>query len=111
MNIPDVLRLRDLQRFHRELDERKGFDRDLLRNVALLCGEIGELVRAIQNARRPASASAAARAETQIGEELADLLAYVIKIANLSDVELEDAYRRKMQRNLERDWPDFKSPE
>jgi NTP pyrophosphatase (non-canonical NTP hydrolase) len=94
-----------LQRFHRLLDEEKGFDRDLLRNVAFLVGELGEMVCAIQDLRRPDGTMDPPQLKEQIGEELADVLAYVLKLANYADIDLQAAYLRKMRHNLQRSWP------
>jgi NTP pyrophosphatase (non-canonical NTP hydrolase) len=96
--------LRHLQQFHRALDGEKGFDRDLLRNVALLSGEMGELVRAIQDLRRSDGSTSEQELAARIGEELADILAYVLKLANYAGVDLEHAYLQKMQANITRTW-------
>jgi NTP pyrophosphatase (non-canonical NTP hydrolase) len=103
-SIPADTALRHVQNFHRELDEQKGFDQDLLRNVALLSGEVGELVRAIQDLRRPDQATPRQELIARIGEELADVLAYVLKLANYAGVDLEHAYQQKMQHNVSRTW-------
>jgi NTP pyrophosphatase (non-canonical NTP hydrolase) len=102
--IPTDTSLRHLQRFHQVLDEEKGFDQDLLRNVAFLAGEIGELVRAIQDLRRADGSAPRQELADCIGEELADILAYTLKLANYAGVDLQDAYLRKMQANMARTW-------
>ena len=106
VKLPDeTATLLTLQRFHRLLDEEKGFDRDLLRNVAFLVGELGELVCAIQDLGRPDGTMDPPEPHERIGEELADVLAYLLKLANYADVDLQAAYLRKMRHNLERTWP------
>ncbi len=45
----------------------------------------------------------AAKADLQ--EELADALAFLLKIANDAGIDLEAAYLSKMDRNLARTWP------
>ncbi len=96
--------IRQLQLFHSKLDEEKDFDKDLLRNVAFLSGEIGELVRVIQDIRKAGNVEATRELKDRLGEELADILAYLLKIANYSNVDLEEAYLRKMRTNLNRTW-------
>ena len=100
----DNLSLEDLQAFHRELDKEKQFDQDIFRNIAYLSGEIGELVSAIRKLRKVEDISEEPDARKQIGNELADCLAYVIKLANYTEIDLEDAYRNKMKLNLTREW-------
>ena len=98
------LGLKDLQVFHRELDKEKQFDQDVFRNIAYLTGEIGELVSAIRKLRKVNNKSEEPDARKHIGDELADCLAYVIKLANYMEIDLQDAYRNKMKQNLTREW-------
>jgi len=83
--------IRELQAFHESLDREKGFDLDMLRNVAYLSEEIGEVVSAIRDFKKAGGPSALEEARTHLGEELADCLAYILKLAN-------------MERNLTRTW-------
>jgi NTP pyrophosphatase (non-canonical NTP hydrolase) len=100
----DPLVLQDLQIFHKELDKEKQFDQDIFRNIAYLSGEIGELVSAIRKLRKANDSSEEAEARNHVGEELADCLAYVVKLANYAEVDLHEAYVNKMRRNLNREW-------
>ena len=98
------LGLQDLQAFHKELDKEKQFDQDIFRNIAYLSGEIGELVSAIRKLRKIEDLSEETDARNHVGEELADCLAYVIKLANYAEVDLHEAYVNKMRQNLNREW-------
>ena len=100
----DNLGLNDLQAFHRELDKEKHFDQDIFRNIAYLSGEIGELVSAIRKLRKIKDLSEEADARNHVGEELADCLAYVVKLANYAEVDLHEAYVNKMRKNMNREW-------
>lgn len=100
----DNLGLQDLQAFHKELDKEKQFDQDVFRNIAYLTGEIGELVSAIRKLRKIKNISEEADAQNHVGEELADCLAYVVKLANYAEVNLHEAYVNKMRQNLNREW-------
>jgi NTP pyrophosphatase (non-canonical NTP hydrolase) len=96
--------LQDMQAFHESLDREKGFDLDKLRNVAYLSEEIGEVVRAIRELEKVEGFAASEKAREHLGEELADRLAYILKLANYGGVDLQEAYVRKMTRNLDRTW-------
>ena len=102
--------LADFQVFHRWLDAEKGFDQDPFRNVAYLSGEIGEVVQALRDylravdAPKGADEEAVAEARGQMGQELADCLAYIVKLANLTGIDLQAAYVAKMKQNTTRDW-------
>jgi NTP pyrophosphatase (non-canonical NTP hydrolase) len=100
----DRCAIRDLQAFHRELDEAKGFDRDLFRNLTYLMAELGEAVRAARQLERARGQPEEDEARDHLGEELADCLAYVLKLANYAGVDLQACYTKKMKQNLERTW-------
>ncbi len=104
LSIKDHLCIRELQAFHETLDREKGFDLDMLRNVAYLSEEIGEVVSAIRDFKKADETAALEEARSHLGEELADCLAYILKLANYGGIDLQDAYLRKMERNLNRTW-------
>ena len=98
------LSLHDLQIFHKTLDEEKHFDQDIFRNVAYLSSEIGEFVSAVRKLRKVSNETDEVDARNHVGEELADCLAYVVKLANYTEIDLHEAYVSKMRRNLNREW-------
>lgn len=120
--VDDVLleegRLTTYQQFHRQLDDRKDFDPNLFFNYILLTEEMGEiakeLVKIWGDGKRLASdgrsdeeahQEAITKHRANLRSELADLLAYTLKLANYTGIELEQAYLDKMRQNLGRDWP------
>ena len=96
-------RLADLQRWHLALDHEKGFLRDINFNFICLTEEIGELGAVLARAWRT---QAREKSETSaaLGEELADCLAYLLKLANYAGIDLEQAYLEKMRLNKSREW-------
>ena len=110
-------RLGDFQQFHRVLDREKGFIADLFLNYICLSEEIGEIGRVLKYTWRQQ-----ARTQDQVGnrqeafdqaleahkadlqEELADALAFLLKIANDAHIDLEAAYLQKMVKNMNRTW-------
>jgi NTP pyrophosphatase (non-canonical NTP hydrolase) len=100
----DILCIRDMQAFHESLDREKSFDVDMLRNVAYLSEEVGEVVSAIRDVQNAGEPSTLEDAKAHLGEELADCLAYILKLANYGGIDLQEAYARKMERNLTRTW-------
>ncbi len=110
-------RLGDFQRFHRALDREKGFGADLALNLAGLTEEVGEVSRELKLTWRDAEKlyqridnqqealdQALAGRRSLIAEEMADVLAYLLKIANYAGIDLEAAYVDKMGRNWRRSW-------
>jgi NTP pyrophosphatase (non-canonical NTP hydrolase) len=111
-------RLAAYQQFHHQLDESKGFDPDLFFNYILLTEEVGEVAKELikiwgdskqlsQNGRSLADAhqEALSKHRPALRNELADLLAYILKLANYTGIDLEQAYLEKMGHNIGRDWP------
>ncbi|MCX6031690.1 MAG: deoxynucleoside kinase [Chloroflexi bacterium] len=110
-------RLPDFQQFHRALDSKKGFLNDPYLNFILLTEEIGEIGRALGKTwirqdqllgqvgnRREAQDRAVNELSNTLGEELADALAYLLKIANDAGIDLESAYLKKMGENWDGKW-------
>ncbi|HSH04297.1 MAG TPA: deoxynucleoside kinase [Anaerolineae bacterium] len=105
------------QAFHHDLDDMKRFSRDLRLNYIGLSEEIGELAQEVKlmmiaQEKEVAGGKGAEVAwenivyerQARLGEELADVLAYVLKLANSAHIDLEQVYRNKMRVNLEREW-------
>jgi NTP pyrophosphatase (non-canonical NTP hydrolase) len=110
-------RLGDFQRFHRALDREKGFISDLFLNYICLTEEVGEIGKDLKRiwirrnllAQQLQSESAAHQQAVEenlesLTAELADALAFVLKLANDLGVDLEQSYVSKMQRNWDRTW-------
>ena len=100
---PD-LALHDMQEFHKALDHAKQFETDFLRSVGYFAEEVGEVVKAYRHLRDAPTDADTQSARTHLGEELADCLAYIVKLANYGGVDLQDAYIKKMTRNIDRTW-------
>jgi NTP pyrophosphatase (non-canonical NTP hydrolase) len=112
-------RLPAFQEFHRHLDTSKAFDPDLFFNYILLTEEMGEIaselvkiwgdatrLRSDGRTAEEAHQEALNRRRPTLRGELADLLAYTIKLANYTGIDLEQAYLEKMRKNIGRAWPD-----
>ena len=101
--------LPDLQHYHRELDADKGFYTDLYFNALLLQEEVGEVSSVVAQLRRIEQRTgdldvALSQQRDALAEELADCLAYLVKLANYANIDLETAYLAKMRHNLGREW-------
>ena len=79
-----------------------------LTNMALLTEEVGEVARII--ARRYGDQVAKqGDLDKQLADELADVLWVLICIANQTGIDLEDALRRNIDKQLTRDKDGFES--
>jgi len=110
-------RLGDFQRFHRALDQEKGFIADLFLDYICLTEEVGEIGRELKHVwvrrermltqvgnREEANDRALETVKDNLQDELADALAFLLKIANDTGIDLETAYLKKMSKNLTRSW-------
>ena len=109
--------LSDFQRLHIELDRSKGFNTDVYFNYLCLSEEMGELGSELARLWR-AQDTLVARGSTaqdamklaleerraSLESELADCMAYLLKLANYTGIDLETAYLSKMAENEGRMW-------
>jgi NTP pyrophosphatase (non-canonical NTP hydrolase) len=102
--LPVDPKLRDFQHYVKAMELDRGFDKqDILRNCLLLGEEVGELFKAI----RKQDAHLRIDRSSKVGsadEELADIFIYLCSIANRLNVNLEQAFRDKEERNKTRNW-------
>ncbi|MFT3758601.1 nucleotide pyrophosphohydrolase [Thauera sp.] len=73
------------------------------KNLAMaLAGEAGEVIEHFQWLTAEQSASLDAAARGAVAEELADVLLYLVRLADVLDIDLAEAAARKMAINAER---------
>ena len=116
--IPDQRRtIPEYQQFHVELDREKGFITDLYFNYLCLSEEMGELGSELAQLWREetqfrlqghsieqARDEAISKQKPSLESEMADCMAYLLKLANYAGIDLEAAYREKMNTNRSRAW-------
>lgn len=106
ITLPKNASLAQLQAYIQQLEHQKGWlDADCARNCFLMGEEVGELfgaVRALERIEPHASERPAAVAH--VGEELVDVLNYLLAIANRLNISLEEAFREKNHVNQRREW-------
>lgn len=101
--LPDNPTLRDLQTYIKEIEKKRGFSDESLTEKCLLLGEeVGELFKAIRKLSGiktdPNSAS------NNVSDELADVLSFIVAIANRLEIDLALAFSQKETLNNKRTW-------
>ena len=100
----------EYQRYIHQLEALHGWlDVDLINNCFLMGEEVGELFKAVRKHQRfyvEDAPQAEAQSVEHIGEELVDVMNYLIAIANRLEIDLEGAFRRKNGINQGRSWGD-----
>lgn len=101
---PDRPTLPELQDYVARACAERGWDgaSDLERYL-LFVEEVGELARAIRD-RRGLFVEEASERNHAVGEEMADVLSYLLDLANRMGVDLEEAFRAKEAKNDARTW-------
>jgi NTP pyrophosphatase (non-canonical NTP hydrolase) len=94
--------LADLTARMRAFTEERDWGRfhDLKSLTLALTGEVGELAELVQ--WLPSSATAEGELQERLGDELADVLLYLVRLADVARVDLGAAARAKLARQEER---------
>ena len=104
IDLPAHTGLPQLQAYMASICQQRGWDQaNDLETFLLFSEEVGELAKAIRK-RRNLFTEAARPKDDNVAEELADLLSYLLDLANRLDVDLETAFRAKEAENQSRTW-------
>jgi dCTP diphosphatase len=103
VGVSDLIRLRDAMRqFSEDRDWTQFHDPKSL--VLALTGEVGELAELFQ--WLPAGAATSLASEEplrpRVGEEMADVLLYLVRLADVLDIDLAEVARQKLEGSVER---------
>jgi NTP pyrophosphatase (non-canonical NTP hydrolase) len=103
-HLPENPTLKQLQQYVADVCEERGWTKDApSEKFVLFVEEVGELAKAMRKAAGLYEERAKQR-EASVEEELADVLSYLLDLANCFHVDLEAAFRAKEQVNQSRTW-------
>lgn len=96
--------LADFQEYVRQMKLERGFNTtDKFYECCLLAEECGELISAIRKNSKSGSIGSGS-IPGNIAEELADVFIYICSLANMHNIDLEQAFRDKEEKNKNRVW-------
>ena len=96
--------LKELQSYLALVCEERGWTKDSpSEKFVLFIEEVGELAKAMRKAAGLYDERARQR-DVSLEEEFADVLSYLLDLANCFQVDLEEAFRAKEQINQTRSW-------
>ncbi len=95
--------LGDVQAYVAKMKKVRGFKLDKFFECCLLAEEVGELISAVRK-NNPGGSIGSGSTAGDVKLELADVLIYLCSIANMHDVNLEEAFRAKEEINKKRIW-------
>ena len=97
--------LKDLQEYQEELCKERGWDKSTdLETFLLFTEEVGELAKAIRNRKELYTEKGKKKDDFELEGEFADVLGYLLELANKFGIDLEDAFRKKEAYNANRQW-------
>ena len=96
--------LKDFQTYVLQMKQERGFNTtDKFYECCLLAEECGEVISAVRKNSKNGSIGSGSVAGN-VAEELADVFIYLCSIANMHDIDLEQAFREKEEKNKKRTW-------
>lgn len=102
--IPDSPTLGQLQAYQEAIGKVRGWDATpVFQTWLLFTEEIGELAKAIRNHEKLYQENTN-KPQPELEGEFADVLSYLLELANTCGVDLEQAYREKEAVNAKREW-------
>lgn len=102
--LPSKPTLKDFQNYVKEMKMLRGFNTtDRFYECCLLAEETGELISAIRKNSKNGSVGSGSKIGN-VKEELADVLIYLLSLANMHEIDLEEAFREKEEINKQRVW-------
>jgi len=106
MDLPDTTyTLSELQAYQAAICKKRGWDKTSdLETFLLFSEEIGELAKAIRKRRNLYTELGKSSEKDGIEGEFADVLSYLMELANRFEVDLAKAYRNKEAINADREW-------
>ena len=101
--LPPQPQLEDFQSYVRQLEQERGFaEQTVLEKCLMLGEEVGELFKAI---RKRENIKIDPNSKTgELADELADVFIFLCAIANRYDIDLQQAFITKEEKNKLRRW-------
>jgi NTP pyrophosphatase (non-canonical NTP hydrolase) len=97
--------LNDIQAYVQQMAEERGFaNQSPLQTYLLLTEEIGELAKCVRKSHASMAIDTQKQYELDAAGEIADIIIVLTCIANQLDVNMEQAFRDKEDKNKQRIW-------
>lgn len=95
--------LQDFQKYVAKMVVERGFEKETIPEVFMLlleeCGELAKAARKYQNIKSDENSE-----KFYVADEAADVFMYLLDICNYLGIDLEEAFRRKEEKNKLRTW-------
>lgn len=95
--------LEDFQKYVQFMVEERGFEGASISQIFMLfleeCGELAKASRKAKNMKVDKSSEV-----FEVADEVADVFIYLLRICNFFEIDMEDAFRKKEEKNKLRAW-------
>ena len=103
--LKDKPTLADIQQYVKDMEADRGFtDFDVISQCLMLAEEVGELFKCIRKTHTDLGMDAAKKYDIDPAGEVADVLIMLTAIANRLNIDIEQAFRDKEEKNKKRTW-------
>ena len=103
--LKENITLAELQKYQDELCKERGWDKSTdLETFLLFSEEIGELAKAIRYHKSLYTEKGKKQSPDELASEFADVLGYLLELANKFNIDLDTAFRKKEAINAQREW-------
>ncbi|MHA1550262.1 MAG: MazG nucleotide pyrophosphohydrolase domain-containing protein [Alphaproteobacteria bacterium] len=103
--LPPNPTLKDFHDYIRKMSTQRNYNQtDPILDMLFLTEEIGELASAIRRTSSKGHADKNKIKENDVAGEMADCFIFLLNLANMYDINLEDAFRKKEEKNKKRVW-------
>jgi len=103
INLKNNPLLSDFQKYVSDMVKERGFEDETVPEIFMLfleeCGEFSKAARKTQNIKVDKKARSC-----DLSDEAADVFMYLLDICNKFGIDLEEAFRRKEEKNKKRKW-------
>ena len=104
LNLDNNPTIQAFQKYVQELEQARGFNNQTAAQKGLLLGEeLGELFKAMRKHEAQLRVDENSQVH-DVADELADVFIYLCAIANRYNIDLEEAFRAKEEKNKARVW-------
>lgn len=105
MELKEKSTLPELQAYIKAVCAARGWDKNNHLELFLLFSEeVGELAKAIRNHTKLYQEKGKTSHKSELEGEFADVLSYLLDLANYFEIDLEQAFRDKEKINANREW-------
>lgn len=105
LKLPPNASLREIQQYIKDMELERDFTQTtVVQNCLMMVEEVGELAKVLRKHHAGLRIDQDKKYDLDAAGEVTDILIYLIAIANRLDLDMEQAFRDKEEKNKQRTW-------